>query len=335
MELPKPKRHISIWIISAVLVLILGFGFLLFGQRIADYFAGRDYEPTPELAKVIEKLHLTEDADLVLRAVHPVQQNAEDFNKNCPSGDEEMSTLGCFSPSASQIFIYQIDAEELDGIKESVLAHELLHAIYQRLNNFDRSTVHEALKDYYDAHRDEFEDYLSSYSEKLFYTELHSIVGQRVKGSDLPETLRNHYAKYFKNQDEIAGYYKKYRSVLETLEKNINALHDEVEKIRTGINERRAEYDQKLASYEKLSADFQKRSSEGAYSSYSEMMRAYDVVKDTYEKLEAERKILNKDIDALNEKINQLNDYVDRNRALSKAMDSHVKVEEVPTASAE
>jgi chromosome segregation ATPase len=235
-----------------------------------------------------------------------------------------MSTLGCFSPAESRIYIFNITSEELDGIKESVLSHELLHSIYQRLNGLERSSLNSDLQEFYDTHHDLFGDYLSKYSETMFYTELHSIVGQRLSSTELPESLRNHYAKYFKNQDKIAGYYKKYRTIFDELTENINRISAEVQEWRESVENKRKAYKEHLAYYEEIRELHNQRSTNHYYQSGQESYAAYLVVLETYNKVNEEREALNADIDALNDRINELNEYVERSNKLNNIVNSHV-----------
>ena len=324
MDLPKKKRHLSIWIILSLVIAIFGLLVILFGQRVLDLIAANSFEPTPEMAEMIDNLNLTEDANIILRAVHPALLDADDFNAHCPNNDEEMSTLGCFSPSEGRIYVFNITSSELDGVKESVLSHELLHAIYQRLNGLERSSLNSNLQEYYDSHRDLFDDYLSKYSDTLFYTELHSIVGQRLSSSELPESLREHYAKYFKDQDKIANYYKKYRIIFDELAENINRLSAEVEKWRAEVEEQRKTYKEHLDYYEDMRELHNKRSASHFYKTTQESYSAYLLVRETYDKVEKERQALNDNIDALNEKINELNEYIERSNKMNNIMNSRV-----------
>lgn len=331
----KPKKFIYFGAIFGALIIVLGLFFIFFGQRVYDYFAGRDYEPTPEMAEVIKNINITEDADLILRAVHPVIQDAAEFNENCPNRDEEMSTLGCFSVRLGQIFIYDIKSEELKGIKESVLAHELLHAIYSRFNNIELNQINDELDKFYAEHKDLFGNYLDSYSEDQFYTELHSVIGQRIKSADLPEALRKHYAKYFKDQDAIAGYYQKYRSIFDELAENIEKLSTEIEAEREEIRQERETYDQHAADYNAAAELFGNRATSGYYRTERALNEAYRILEKQWHELENERIALNDKIDAFNKKVNTLNDYVERNNALNRIVNSHIeKAEQDPTAEA-
>ena len=330
----KPKKYIFIWSILGALVLVAGFFVIFFGQRIIDFYSGRDYEPTPEMAKIIERLELTDEADLILRAVHPVAQESEEFNKNCSNREEEMSTLGCFSPSDNRIYLFKIESEELDGINESVLAHELLHAIYQRMNNIERTGVNRELDTYYKEHQELFGDYLTKYSDEQYYTELHSVIGQRIKSDDLPHKLRDHYIKYFKNQDNIANFYAKYRAIFDDLKQNIESLSAKIEGQRTIINEKRESYQNHLNQYEEAADAMRRRTEKGQYNSIREQQAAYAYVRELYEALENERLDLNKDIKELNDNVRILNEYIERSNSLNRIINSHAdtKTEGTPQA---
>lgn len=324
MDLPKKKHRLSIWVILSVLISVFIILVILFGQRVLDIIAGSSYEPTAEMAELIENINLTDDATRILRATHPSLQDVEDFNEHCPNNDEEMSTLGCYSPSESRIYIFNITNSELDGIKESVLSHELLHAVYQRLNGLERSSLNSDLQDFYDSHRELFGNYLTKYSESMFYTELHSIVGQRFSFSELPKSLGDHYAKYFKDQDKIASYYKKYRAIFDELTDNINRLSDEVNQKRSEVEEKREAYKEHLEYYENMRELHDKRSSSNYYKNYNDYYTAYMNVREIYNEVEEERQALNSDIDALNDRINELNKYIERSNKLNNIVNSHV-----------
>lgn len=318
----KPKKFIYIWSILGALALIIGFSVMFFGQHIIDYFSGRDYVPTAEMAEIIEHLELTDDADLILRAVHPILQETEEFNKHCPNRDEEMSTLGCYSPTDNRIYIYKIESNELDGIEESVLAHELLHAIYQRMNNIERTGVNHELQSYYNRHAEQFGDYLKSYSDEQYYTELHSVIGQRVKSSEMSRILRDHYSKYFKDQEKIAEYYSQYRAVFDELKTNIETLSAEVETTRAEINEKREAYQAHLEEYERISQEIRKNIEKGVYKDSRAIQAQYNYISSLYDQTETERLKLNEDINAFNEKVAELNTYIERSNALNRIINS-------------
>ena len=334
MDLPKKKHRLSIWVILSAIIAIFIVLVVLFGQRILDIIAGSSYEPTAEMAELIENINLTDDATRILRAVHPSLQDAEDFNQHCPNNDEEMSTLGCFSPAENRIYIFNVTSSELDGIKESVLSHELLHAIYQRLNGLERSSLNSDLQEFYDSHRELFGDYLAKYSESMFYTELHSIAGQRFSSSELPKSLSDHYAKYFKDQDKIASYYKKYRTIFDELTENINRINSEVEEWRAKIDAKRETYREHLANYEQMRELHNQRSVSNYYKTYNETYLAYVAIREAYAEIEKERQALNSEIDALNDRINELNKYVERSNKLNNIVNSHINTTTEQTSEA-
>jgi hypothetical protein len=49
---------------------------------------------------------------------------------SCLSNDADTSILGCYYDR--KIYIFDVDSDELNGVHQSTLAHELLHAIWER-----------------------------------------------------------------------------------------------------------------------------------------------------------------------------------------------------------
>ncbi len=330
------KIHKSSWILLAfatIVVVVCAF-MMIYRQQIVDYFAGRDYKPTAEMAELIKSLQLTESAEFILRATRPELQSADDFNINCPDYGEDTSTLGCYV-STGHIYLYDVESEELDGIHESVLAHELLHAIYARMGNKERSLIDREIESFSKAHKDKFSDYMASYEDDMYMTELHSIIGQRIRSSELTDVLREHYDKYFKNHDVVVAYYEKYHSKFEELKDRIAKLKDEIDKDRAVIEAAREAYNRHAAEVKKEIDKHNNRVDENSFSSYEESQRSYESAVKHRKELEDERLALNKSVDALNEKVKAVNSEIEHQSLLYRDINSKTVNEEKPVVETE
>lgn len=320
----KPRPLIIFIDIICVMLSLAFIAWLICGQAIRDYFVGLNYTPSPEMASTIEKINLTWRGNLVVQAVQPTFASADDFNANCLDGNEEgnITTLGCFLPSDDRIYIYDIHSDELEGIKESVLAHELLHAIYNRLNGIERSNLNAELNNYYQAHQADFGDYMSSYSEDQYYTELHSLIGQRVHYQDLSASLRSHYASYFADQDVIVDFYDQYHDTIDKLTAQIEAGKAEIDTLYAELDAKRTQFRQELEQY---NTDVEYHNTQVELGYYDESR--YRSLKQRETQLDSDLETLNQLIDTYNAKAQAYNELLERQQQLYGRMDSRAKIQ--------
>ena len=123
---------------------------------IVDRIRGSSFEPTAEMAKLKDDLNLTSRASIILAATHPTIKDREEFNRACTSSNSTVAILGCYD--GQYIYIYNIDNAELAGIKQSTLAHELLHAAWDRMSTPDRTKLEPDLESIYKANLAVFQD---------------------------------------------------------------------------------------------------------------------------------------------------------------------------------
>ena len=313
------KRRFAIFIgIVAVVVLVAYF----FGGDIADTVVGMSYQPTSEMSSLISSIELTGDGSRILNASKPALQTATDFNQNCPSTNEKSSTLGCYYDR--QIYIYAINNDELAGIKESTLAHELLHAVWARLSAAQKMSLQSDLDTVYKAHEKDLSDHMKLYSDDDYYDELHSVVGTQISYSELSSALQSHYAKYFTDQTKIAKYFDNYNSKFTALQTRADELDAQITANKKTIETKTATYQADLAQLTQYITDFNRAAGDGTFQSEASfnierdklLSRRQDVV-DEYDELE-------KLIDDTNTLVKEYNENVARSSELFDSINSNV-----------
>ncbi|MBQ9684038.1 hypothetical protein IJV57_00985 [Candidatus Saccharibacteria bacterium] len=318
------KKHILSWVISfcvgATLVYFLDY------QAIIDNFTSLSYQPSTEMAQTIENIELTKKGTRIVRASKAELQNADDFNRNCPAVTAETSVLGCYDDW--HIYVYDITNEELDGIKEAVLAHELLHAYWHREKPYMKEKLEPILRRVYETHEGQLKEHMKTYSEENFVDELHSIIGVELKPSELPQDLRDHYGKVFKNHDKIHSYFEAYNGKFVSLQ---NEMNEQLNK----INSMRAQIDSLTESYrkksEQLASDidvFNRRASDGYYADRGSFNADRAALVARQAALNEEYQKLSKLVDEANEIVKQYNQNVARSSELYGSINSNFKKEE-------
>ena len=236
------KTVIVSFLTVAIVALItaLGLGFYFNRQRIFDSISANSYSPSAAIATIESKINFTDDGDLIFRASHPSLESRDNFNERCKSHNEEVSVLGCYTNGT--IYLYNIEEPELNGIVESTAAHELLHAVWERTSQAEKSSISAALIDVYndEKYHELLAEDLDSYADDERIEELHSRVGTEI--ATLPDVLEQHYAKYFKNQDLVVDYYNNYITPFRELSEEIDNLSSKLDELNTLIEQKTSAY---------------------------------------------------------------------------------------------
>ena len=241
----------KVGIIVAVLVVAIGAFTALNFRTIMDIIAGFGYNPSPEMSTIKSSLDLSGDADRIFKASRPMLDSKEDFNEICDSHKDETAVLGCYADRT--IHIYNVEAENLNGIKESTAAHELLHAVWARLGDVEKDSLKADLEEVYKT-SEKLKSELENYSEKERLDELHARAGTEIK--KLSDNLEAHYAKYFKDQDKIVSYYDSYIKPFETLKKQIEELAKSLESLKKQIDEKTKDYQTRAENLNQAISEF-------------------------------------------------------------------------------
>ena len=227
--------------IATFVALIIIAGCLIVSVFFADqiWFLLRDtisnlsYSAPAEVNEIADEIKLTNRGKFIFGASTPVIESQTDFNRHCESHDIEISTLGCYN--SGKIYIYNITADELSGIKESTAAHELMHAVWARLTDSEQNKLASSILSVYndEKYHADFAKQLEAYSEDEIVEELHSRLPTEIK--NLPDALEKHYKDYFEDQDAVVDFYEKYREPFNKLENELKDLSEELETLRTKL----------------------------------------------------------------------------------------------------
>lgn len=268
-----------------------------------DYIKASAYQPTDEMKTIIEGLDLTDRGQRIYKATSPNLDSRDVFNEKCDSHNKEVYVLGCYLTGDDVIHLYNVEESELSGIKEATAAHELLHAVYNRLPFWEKSSLNGKMKKVYDELSDDndIKESMKLYGENDFYDELHSRLGTEIK--ELPQGLEDHYAAIFNNQDKIVDYYNQYSDTFKKLE-------DEVNSIAKRLGELQKSIDDEESRLQTTSTELNKRIED-----YNSRVRAHNYTSENViiaegEKLQAEINTINAAYDSLNKSIDEYNNLI-------------------------
>lgn len=318
------KKYLWGWLILAVLA-AMAVAVVLNRQRIYDFFRGISYKPTAEMVGIREKLNLTDEGVFLFNASRPELNVRDEFNEKCRAGqDFEVAVLGCYVDG--NIYVYDIESEELDGIRELTTAHELLHAVYARMSDGDKAILEPLLESVYATNKDVLESDIDTYDEVAKMEELYVRAGTEIK--DLPKALEDEYARVFEDQDAVVAYYEGYIAVFREVEAELEALTGEMEALTAEIEQKTMEYERRFAQ---LDADIV------SFNSCAEVAGCFKTEDEFYARrsgLVAEQgalgvmyEELNGLIDQYNQKVEAYNNEVLRSNELNRMINSSERPE--------
>jgi len=299
------RQHNYIRNLSAIVICacILIASTLIDWVIIFDRFAGFDFEPTAAMTSLKNDLDLSTRANIIFSATHPTIKDGNDFNRACSAVSREVSVLGCYD--GQHIFIYNVTHPELEGIQQSTLAHELLHAIWDRLPDSTQDSISVDLDAIYEANIDRLKPRLDLYPDDSFFAELHSIIGTEF--INLPDRLEVHYARYFNDQNRVVSFYDQYATKFEKLRTEAEALFAQIAINKELIEAKVANYNDAVTELSAAITDFNRRAEGGYFTSVA----AFNAERATLiaqqqklEQLHGEITALEKETNALIEKYN-------------------------------
>ena len=243
---------LALVLVAAGVLVFLGFG------RLVDQYTVWNFRPAPAVDSLMQSSQLTDEGRFIFLASKPVIEASTTFASSCASNKEGSGILGCYLPRDRTIHLFAVTEPRLLGLTDVVAAHEMLHAVWDRLSTGERQQLvplleKEAAKLSGNA---AFQTRLAYYAKNEpgeRDNELHSIIGTEI-ASISPE-LEAHYAKWFRNRQTLVALQVKTDAVFTDLENRSTALSATLDTLRSAID---AEYAAYTSGYAQLNADIRR-----------------------------------------------------------------------------
>lgn len=246
------NRHLILFAVSSIVLMGLVAFFVLNFGTIRDIFTGMGYHPSDTMSEIRESLDLTGKGWRIFNATLPDLKEREEFNQICREEESENAILGCYR--GDRVYVYDILDDELSGIREVTAAHELLHAVYHRMNKDDKREIREVLLTVYEQNQDILGEEIELYDDFKKEEELYVRIGTEI--ADLPDELERHYGEIFKDQDKIVEYYKGYIMVFKEIENKLAELLEKINVIDADTAAKTAQYEADVAALNADIAEF-------------------------------------------------------------------------------
>ncbi len=261
-------------------------------------------EPVGErIEQLAEALTLTDTGRRIFFASRPRIDAASDFQEHCPL--EDGVVLGCYGGGA--IYIFDVTDERLAGTVEATAAHELLHAVYERMSRDERARIDALVAEVVAGlpGADANIATVAGYPPSQHADEWHSRIGTGY--ADLPAELAAHYAQIFADRSRVVAFEEARTAQIDEFSARIEQLSAELDAGLADLEQRSAAYDAAITQLDSDIADFNRRADTvGGFPSQEQFERERESLLARRDSLEADRVRLNADVDAYNAKIEEL-----------------------------
>lgn len=240
----RQQKTSKLSVLLFLIVILVGLVAIIYHfQYLRDWVIGYNYQPTTPMNHLIAKIKITPQLNHILKATKPNLQTAVDFNQNCQRREANNYILGCYTGD-DKIYIFDVPDEELAGVEEVTLAHELLHAVYERMFDEEKTKINQLLEADYRRLKDaDLTERMKIYERTepgQFHNELHSILGTEV--SKLHPDLEKHYRQYFTNRQIVVEFNQTYNQKFKVLADRRQDLNHQIDDLKTKIVEQEKQY---------------------------------------------------------------------------------------------
>lgn len=322
MNQMRSHKSLLLAAINLCIIVCVVVAAILNRQYIIDKYNAWEFKPSPEIAQIANDVGLNENGRFYYFASRPELDFAKEFNGECRSREQGNAILGCYKNQ--RIYIYNVNDERLNGLKEVTAAHEMLHAAYERLPESDKKAVNALLEKEYrknsDAELSKRMDYYKRNQPGEEYNELHSIIGTEF--ADISPQLEDYYKRYFNNRSQVVALHSKYSDKFKELKQGSASLRKELENLSISINNASLKYNKDISNLNSEINTFNSRAKNGDFSSQEDFLNERSYLIKSTRKLEQDRANINRYIGQYESKRIEYNKLVDESNSMYKAMDS-------------
>lgn len=297
------RRHVS-WFLFLIFTWGLMALIVFKQQSLIDWWRLRSYQAPSKIAQLATDTTMTDSTRRVFYVNDPKLSDKTNFAKQCPgNGGEETIVLGCYRTGQHGIFLLDVADERLSGVEQVTAAHEVLHAIYDRLGGDERRQLNKHLQDFYENDlKDErvkttIDGYKKTEPNEL-PNEMHSIFATEL--ADLPAPLEEHYKKYFSNRKQIVNLASKYQAEFTSRKQAREQYDEQLRVLKQQITSTEADLEARQTLINNRQAELLALRNSGNLAAYNAGVPAYNALIDAY----------NRDVQVVRQLIEQFNQIV-------------------------
>lgn len=266
---------------------VVGIAIFAWVQReaIGDWAALRGYQPPAAISQLAAQSTMTPLARHYFYVNRPRLEGRDTFNQQCTNKTEQTVVLGCYHGDRRGIYLFDVNVQELDGVKQVTAAHEMLHQAYDRLSDSERARIDALLQQYADgglqdqAIKDQIAGYKKSEPNDVV-NEMHSLFGTEV--ANLPPELEQYYAQYFTDRSSVVKLYNNYQLAFTSRNQKIAQYDTQLGAMKAEIDTLQSALDVQLQTLNQQQAAMNQKRASGDAAGYNQLVPEYNRLVNTY-----------------------------------------------------
>ena len=286
-------------------------GLVIYGifntRKVMDYVILHNYNPPQRVVETANNAEMTNKTRRVFYVNKPSFQEKADFKNSCPRAEQTI-VLGCFV-SNKGIFILNVHDQRLSGVTEVTAAHEVLHAMYDRLSSSEKAKVDAmTAKAFSQLDNQRVRDNVEAYRKSdpsVVPNELHSILGSEIR--NLPPDLEDYYKQYFTNRAKIVDISEKYEKTFTDIESQTKTLEADLTSLKKELDDNEASLNSLSGKIEQQKSRLDTLLKSNQVEQYNNGVPEFNAMISQYNSLVEVRK---SDVALYNSKVEQINSLV-------------------------
>jgi hypothetical protein len=310
----------------ALVLVVLASPFLVWSkqQAIADWWRLRGYTPPANVVNLAASDTMTASARHTLYVNRPqLVTNSSTFRQECTESEQTI-VLGCYHSDQNGIYIFVVKDTRLNGIEQVTIAHEMLHAAYDRLSTNEKKHIDSLLDDYFthDLHDQRIIDTINTYKKTEpndIENEMHSVFG--TEAPNLPQVLESYYSRYFTNRSAVVDFALNYENEFTSRITQINSYDQQLSNLKSQITTEEQSLDSQLNQLNTDRARLDSLQSSGQFTEYNSGVPRFNNEVSLYNQGVDN---LQGDITSYNNLVNTRNSVANDLRSLDSSIDSRL-----------
>jgi hypothetical protein len=240
------RRSLKWVVIGAILVCLWMIGNQ---TNLQEWLDTNPHPPSAEIERLAKATTMTRSAQRLFYRQNPVIEQRREFWNSCRKVPVKGVMLGCYTRQGriSKISIQAVTEPKLNGIMEITAAHEMLHAAYDTLNDFERDRMTQKLEQAVSRVNDPrllkvLEQYKAD-DRPRYLNELHSHLGTELMDFANPE-LDQYYERYFTNRRQLVTFAVKSGAAVRQIDERAEVLKPEIDRQEADLKARKTDLDQ-------------------------------------------------------------------------------------------
>lgn len=280
------------------------------------------YIPDEKIMGLMDNLTFSEQGKRIFFLTDPkFVYSKKEITRICSNShaNQGANLLGCYDPKTNSIFLLEAKNKSAHVIVATTAAHELLHAVYSKMNIREKIYVNDLLNQTLNGENGrELSERLKVYGDlplKEKMDEIYAIVGTEFL--NIPDELAVHYSQYF-DRESLVGLYNQFKQKTAQHAENVADVDGSLVDVKSDIESKKRNLNSAISEADSIKDTMNEYKSENNSEMHNLLVPDYNAKIGEINELQSELKQL---INSYNERVNYRNKEAAKANRLGSAFE--------------